>query len=119
MARLYYSEAELYGIEIFGELGLYSDLRIYGSTVPKGLYKYECRDECDGDINEISEGILVNYFCTVIFNRPIDEFAPKDNIWHWDGDERRFVNVEHYKDVNFTYESKKEVYKKWGFAEDE
>lgn len=52
---------------------LFTCSRIDRTTVPKGMYAYEIRhdDEGRGDPCEIGEHILVNFWGTVITNRPI------------------------------------------------
>lgn len=55
-------------VAVFGRTMLYSDCRVNKTTVPEGLYMYEVRHADDdwGDPCEIAEGILVNFFGTLL-----------------------------------------------------
>lgn len=47
---------------------LFTPLRIRNDAVPEGIYKYEVRhdDECTGEIVEITHGIFVNHWGTIL-----------------------------------------------------
>ncbi|MBO6231653.1 MAG: hypothetical protein J6O50_13935 [Ruminiclostridium sp.] len=40
---------------------LFTNSRLDRTTIPEGLYAYDLRDECDGNINELKEFVLVNH----------------------------------------------------------
>lgn len=65
-------------IELLDELCLFVDERINRASVPKGLYLYEVRHADDdwGEPVEIAEGILVNFFGTILSKKelPLEEF---------------------------------------------
>lgn len=51
------------GLEILGVEGIFTDLRIERSSVPKNLYFYELRDDCsDGIPCQYKSSILVDVF---------------------------------------------------------
>ena len=60
-------------IRLFDKPVLFTQSRINNNDLPKGIYKYELRhdDECQGIIVEISTSVLVNYWGTIISNKPI------------------------------------------------
>lgn len=60
-------------IRLFDKTVLFTPERIDDKYIPKGIYKYELRhdDECQGTIRELSTKILVNYWGTIISNKPI------------------------------------------------
>ena len=62
-------------ITLFGEEGLFCNCRV--KNVPEGLYSYDTRDDCDGIIYEIRDFIMVNHWATLLFKRPLEEFAPE------------------------------------------
>lgn len=51
----------------------FTDMRVDRASIPKGLYAYDVRDECDGDPCEIRSFILVNHMGTLITTAPIPE----------------------------------------------
>ena len=53
--------------------GRFTDMRVDRNSIPKGLYAYDVRDECDGDPCEIRSFILVNHMGTLITTAPIPE----------------------------------------------
>ena len=59
--------------ELFGERVLFNELRIQRESVPKGLRLYELRheDEDDAFPCQIADGILVNFYGSVLTSRPI------------------------------------------------
>lgn len=60
-------------IRLFDITVLFTPERIDDEYIPKGIYKYELRhdDECQGAIVELSTKILVNYWGTILSNKPI------------------------------------------------
>lgn len=58
-------------IQLFGNPVLMHPLRIDPASIPKGLYKYEIREE-DGEICQISKKILVDHWGTIISNKKIE-----------------------------------------------
>lgn len=60
-------------IRLFDRTVLFTPERIDDKSIPKGIYKYELRhdDECQGTIVELSTKILVNYWGTILSNKPI------------------------------------------------
>ncbi len=69
--------------------GLFSELRVDASTVPKGLIPYDIRysDDDDSIPATIESHVRVNYFGTVIVNEPLN-FGGSDyiEITDWDFD---------------------------------
>ena len=63
--------------ELFGERVLFNELRIQRESVPKGLRLYELRheDEDDAFPCQIADGILVNFYGSVLTSRPVQLFA--------------------------------------------
>ncbi len=57
---------------ILGQDALFTNLRLGRTTIPEGLYAYDLRDECDGNINELKEFVLVNHWGTVLVKEPIE-----------------------------------------------
>lgn len=60
-------------IRLFDKPVLFTPSRMDAKDLPKGIYMYELRhdDECQGIIVELSTKILVNYWGTIISNKPI------------------------------------------------
>ncbi len=56
---------------ILGQDALFTNSRLDRTTIPEGLYAYDLRDECDGNINELKEFVLVNHWGTVLVKEPI------------------------------------------------
>ncbi len=61
--------------EILGKKGLFTNMRIDRSTIPDGLYTYDLRDCCDGEICELKDYVMVNHWGTVILAEPINGSA--------------------------------------------
>lgn len=61
-------------VTVFDKEMIFTCLRIDRSTIPKGLYMYEIResDYCDGTPVELCDGVLVNFWGTVISKQPIE-----------------------------------------------
>ena len=57
---------------ILGQDTLFTNSRLDRTTIPEGLYAYDLRDECDGNINELKEFVLVNHWGTVLVKEPIE-----------------------------------------------
>lgn len=60
-------------IELFGKDVLFIDIRIPTDIVPKGLYKYEVRedDESQGIMCELNLGTMVNFYGTILSKEKI------------------------------------------------
>lgn len=61
--------------EILGHTGIFTCYRIDRNTVPKGCYAYDLRDECDGNICELKDNVLVNHWGTCILKEKIEGSA--------------------------------------------
>lgn len=61
-------------IKLFNKPVLFSYLRIDNNDLPKNIHKYEVRsdDEGIGMICEISKSIRVNFWGTILSDKPID-----------------------------------------------
>ena len=57
---------------ILGQDALFTNSRLDRTTIPEGLYAYDLRDECDGNINELKDFVLVNHWGTVLVKDPIE-----------------------------------------------
>ena len=57
---------------ILGQDALFTNARLDRTTIPEGLYAYDLRDECDGNINELKDFVLVNHWGTVLVKEPIE-----------------------------------------------
>lgn len=80
MARLNARELEWEKFEVFGIEGLFVDLRVDKNTVPDGYFMYEVR-HCDDDWGEpceVANWILVNFFGTLLVNRPLEDLMEYD-----------------------------------------
>ena len=60
-------------IELLGNKALFTPLRINSKDVPIGLFKYELRHADDDGMTpcEVSLGIMVNHYGTILTNKPI------------------------------------------------
>ena len=60
-------------IRLFNKSVLFTPSRINSKNLPKGIYKYEVRsdDEGLGIICELAKSIKVNFWGTILSNRPI------------------------------------------------
>lgn len=67
-------------VTVCGKTMLFSDCRVDKATVPDNLYMYEVRHADDdwGDPCEIAEGVLVNFFGTLLSEEkiPLKEVVP-------------------------------------------
>ena len=66
-------------VKIFGMDALFTDLRVSRKDFPVELYQYELRDDCDGEPNQVKQGILVNFFGTLIMKEPIPGLETPDD----------------------------------------
>ena len=57
---------------ILGQDALFTNSRLDRTTIPDGLYAYDLRDECDGNINELKDFVAVNHWGTVLVKEPIE-----------------------------------------------
>lgn len=66
-------EKKFMQMKLFNKPVLFSYMRIDNTNLPKSIYKYEVRsdDEGLGIICELSNKVLVNFWGTVLSNRPI------------------------------------------------
>lgn len=62
------NEVQWETVAVLGKIMLFSDCRVDRKTVPDGMYMYEVRHADDdwGDPCEIAEGVLVNFFGTLL-----------------------------------------------------
>jgi len=81
-----YSQEKFTKVRVCGIVCDFSGMRIDRSTVPEGRYQYEVADdESQGDPVRVREGIMVNFFGTLISDVPL----PLGNdgvLWLDDGD---------------------------------
>ena len=59
--------------KLFNNEVLFTDLRINKDYLPKNIYRYELRhdDESQGIMCEITPSIMVNFWGTILSNKPI------------------------------------------------
>lgn len=84
-----------YGKEVFSKVSVcgieceFSDMRIKSDSVPEGKYQYEVADddECSGDPARVKKGVMVNFFGTLICDRPLP-LGDDGVLWLMDGDFR-------------------------------
>ena len=70
MESIYKQEFE--EIELFNEKGLFTNARVANGDVPEGLYKYDLREDGEGNFCEIEKTVKVNHGGTVLLKRPLD-----------------------------------------------
>ena len=58
-------------IILFGQPVLFNPMRIAYDTLPKGMYRYEIRDDGQGNMYQLGPRILVNHWGTILSNKPI------------------------------------------------
>ncbi len=85
--KLDYRQENFTKVRVCGIVCDFSDMRIDRSTVPEGRYQYEVAgdDESQGDPVRVREGIMANFFGTLISDVPL----PLGNdgvLWLDDGD---------------------------------
>ena len=84
MSAVNASEISYEGFSIFDREALFTNYRIDRSTVPEGLYAYDLRDECDGEICQLKSHVLVNHWGTILVREPFEgaaegiEVTPED-----------------------------------------
>lgn len=68
-------------VEVKEQPMLFTCLRVDRTTVPKGYFLYEVREDDDGNGEpcQIAKGILVNHLGTLISNKPISLL--QTDIW--------------------------------------
>lgn len=59
-------------VELFGQKALFTNGRVPLSAVPKGLYRYELRDDGNGNFSTVENNVIVNFAGTVITKSPLD-----------------------------------------------
>lgn len=57
---------------IFEKDALFTNARIDRETVPDGLYAYDLRDACDGNICELKTHVCVNHWGTILVREPFE-----------------------------------------------
>ncbi len=76
MRRLNYNDEHWQRVLVKDTNCLFNDMRIDRATIPKGKYIYELADgDSDGIPCRMRPGILVNFFGTIICDKP---FIPDD-----------------------------------------
>lgn len=88
MGRLNYNDEHFQNVEVKGIKCLFNDMRIARETVPKGKYLYEVADgDSDGTPARIREGIMVNFYGTLITDKPLPledgVMWLEENDWRW------------------------------------
>lgn len=109
MSAVNASEITYEGFSIFGREALFTNYRIDRSTVPEGLYAYDLRDECDGEICQLKSHVLVNHWGTILVREPFEgaaegiEVTPDD--YGYEGETltlAEFMNFEHNQEETLT-----------------
>ncbi len=59
-------------IEVCGQIGLFSNSRLYQNDIPEGCYKYDFRSDEYEDFSTIEKNVYVNHSGSVIVKNPID-----------------------------------------------
>ena len=74
-------------VSVCGITCQFSGMRIARETVPKGKYQYEVAgdDESGSGPAKVKSGILVNFFGTLVCDRPLP-IGDGGVLWHDDGD---------------------------------
>ena len=96
---------------------LFTNMRIDRSSIPKGFYAYDVRDDdyCSGEFADIREHVLVNYRGTIIglSQLPLDECG---TYWCTDED-GSFIghSIKSTKEFNERVEKEKRQEVKYGF----
>lgn len=93
MARFNAKEINWEKVEVLGQDGLFTDLRVDRETIPDGWHVYEVRhsDNDWGEPVEICLGVLVNFYGTLLVKEPIklEPFPQTGNDYfyiEWDKD---------------------------------
>lgn len=87
MARLDYRKEAFEKVSVCGIECEFNDMRIDRNTVPKGKYQYEVAgdDDSGGDPARVKSAILVNFFGTLICDKPLP-IGNDGVLWLMDGD---------------------------------
>ncbi len=87
MMRLDYRTEKFQRVSVCGILCDFSDMRIDRNTVPEGRYQYEVAgdDDSGGDPARVRNGIIVNFFGTLISDVPLP-LGCDGVLWLQDGD---------------------------------
>jgi len=87
MARLDYRKEAFEKVSVCGIECEFNDMRIERSTVPEGKYHYEVAgdDDSGGDLARVKLAVLVNFFGTLICDRPLP-IGADGVLWLTDGD---------------------------------
>lgn len=87
MGRYDYTTECFEKVSVYGIKCEFSDIRIDCSTVPEGKYQYEVAgdDDSGGDPVRVQPGVLVNFFGTLICDRPLP-IGDDGVLWLADGD---------------------------------
>ncbi len=87
MARLDYRKEAFEKVSVCGIECEFNDMRIDRNTVPKGKYQYEVAgdDDSGGDPARVKTAILVNFFGTLICDKPLP-IGNNGVLWLMDGD---------------------------------
>ena len=59
-------------IEVCGQIGLFTNSRLYPNDIPEGCYKYDFRSDEYEDFSTIEKNVYVNHSGSVIVKNPID-----------------------------------------------
>lgn len=59
-------------VELFGQKALFTNERVPLSVLPKGLYRYELRDDGNGNFSTVENSVIVNFAGTVITKSPLN-----------------------------------------------
>lgn len=87
MARLDYGKETFEKVRVCGVECEFNDMRIERSSVPKGKCHYEVAgdDDSGGDPVRVKSAILVNFFGTLICDKPLP-IGDDGVLWLMDGD---------------------------------
>lgn len=85
--RLDYRKEKFSKVSVCGVECEFNDMRIERSSVPEGKYQYEVAgdDDSGGDPARVKLGVLVNFFGTLISDRPLP-IGDDGVLWLADGD---------------------------------
>lgn len=87
MKRLDYEKEAFEKVSVCGIICEFSDMRIDESTVPEGKFRYEVAgdDESGGEPARVQLGVLVNFFGTLISDKPMP-IGAEGILWLKDDD---------------------------------
>lgn len=85
--RLDYRKEKFSKVSVCGVECEFNDMRIKPDSVPEGKYQYEVAgdDDSGGDPARVKQGVLVNFFGTLICDRPL-LIGDDGVLWLTDGD---------------------------------